>query len=180
MRNKLKSASGGRKQGFTLIELVVVMAIIAVLAALMVAALSAARRQARNTMRLSDAKTFQIALEMYHSKYGKFPINCTTYYGGGMESIYKTTDCTWGNAPGKETARTLLDPYLQNFSAHDPAGDDTRVRYCPHNSDSYSLYVINEPKPSFSGEDSVPWMTSCDYRSLSDDVKSGTTDFSMR
>lgn len=63
-----------KKQGFTLIELVVVMAIIAVLAALMVAALSAARKQATNTQRTGDAKTLEVALESYSAvNGGKYP-----------------------------------------------------------------------------------------------------------
>jgi len=56
------------KQGFTLIELVVVMAIIAVLAALMVAAITGARTQSVNTQRMGQAKTIETALETYASK----------------------------------------------------------------------------------------------------------------
>lgn len=63
-----------REKGFTLIELVVVMAIIAVLAALMVAALSAARKQAVNTQRVANVKTIEIALENRLSA-------CDDYFG---------------------------------------------------------------------------------------------------
>ena len=58
------------KKGFTLIELVVVMAIIAVLAALMVGAISAARQQATNTQRVGNVKTVETALETRASKCG--------------------------------------------------------------------------------------------------------------
>lgn len=72
MLTNTKSASGGTKlkKGFTLIELVVVMAIIAVLAALMVAALSAARKQATNTQRMGNLKAVEAALETRSAKCG--------------------------------------------------------------------------------------------------------------
>jgi prepilin-type N-terminal cleavage/methylation domain-containing protein len=58
------------KKGFTLIELVVVMAIIAVLAALMVTAITAARKQSVNTQKVGNLKTIEVALETRASKCG--------------------------------------------------------------------------------------------------------------
>ena len=73
------------KKAFTLIEIVVVMAIIAVLAALMTTAIVGARRTAINTKKVSDMKTIMIGLEIYHTRYGTYP---TTNYNnacGGWE-----------------------------------------------------------------------------------------------
>jgi prepilin-type N-terminal cleavage/methylation domain-containing protein len=62
------------KKGFTLIELVVVMAIIAVLAALMVTAIVAARKQSVSTAIVGDAKAIEVGLETYSSaKDGLYP-----------------------------------------------------------------------------------------------------------
>jgi len=62
------------KKGFTLIELVVVMAIIAVLAALMVTAIVAARKAATNTQITGNAKTIETALETFSTKFsGSYP-----------------------------------------------------------------------------------------------------------
>ena len=62
------------KHGFTLIELVVVMAIIAILAALMVAAILAARNQATTTQRVGNVKTLETGLESWATKNsGKYP-----------------------------------------------------------------------------------------------------------
>lgn len=55
-------------KGFTLIELVVVMAIIAVLAALMVSAIVAARKQATSTQRTGNLKTIEVGLESRAAK----------------------------------------------------------------------------------------------------------------
>jgi prepilin-type N-terminal cleavage/methylation domain-containing protein len=63
------------KAGFTLIELVVVMAIIAVLAALMVTAFVAARRASVDTQRRGTAKSIETALETFSGSHaGKYPI----------------------------------------------------------------------------------------------------------
>jgi prepilin-type N-terminal cleavage/methylation domain-containing protein len=71
------------EQGFTLIELVVVMAIIAVLAALMVAAISAARKQADSTQRMGNTKTLETATETFSAKNGgKYPT-----YGASQQVV---------------------------------------------------------------------------------------------
>lgn len=57
------------RKGFTLIELVVVMAIIAVLALLVIGAIIVARRTATETTNRSNAKTVQTALESTFAKY---------------------------------------------------------------------------------------------------------------
>ena len=62
------------KGGFTLIELVVVMAIIAVLAMLIIGAIIVARRTATETTNRSNAKTMQTAIETYYSKNRSYPV----------------------------------------------------------------------------------------------------------
>ncbi len=69
MLNKEKMSE---KKGFTLIELVVVMAIIAVLSLLIIAAITAARRQSTNTQRSGNVKTIETALESRYSKCGSY------------------------------------------------------------------------------------------------------------
>ena len=54
------------KRGFTLVELLVVIAIIALLSTLSVVALNSARAKARDARRLSDIKQIRTALELYY------------------------------------------------------------------------------------------------------------------
>jgi prepilin-type N-terminal cleavage/methylation domain-containing protein len=59
-----------RKKAFTLIELVVVMAIIAVLSLIIIAAIQGARRQSIVSQNKGNARTIEIAMESYAAKNG--------------------------------------------------------------------------------------------------------------
>ena len=62
-------------RGFTLVELLVVVAIIGLLATLSVLALGSARVRARDAKRLADLKTTQTALELFNNDQGGYPVN---------------------------------------------------------------------------------------------------------
>lgn len=55
-------------KGFTLIELLVVIAIIGLLATLAIVSLRSAQQKARDTKRITDAKSMQTAVELYYSE----------------------------------------------------------------------------------------------------------------
>jgi prepilin-type N-terminal cleavage/methylation domain-containing protein len=61
------------KKGFTLIELIVVMAIIALLLLVGGTSYSSSLKRARDARRKSDLKQIQIALELYKSQNGSYP-----------------------------------------------------------------------------------------------------------
>jgi len=63
----------GCKQAFTLIELIVVIAIIGVLTAFAVPNFMAARERARDVQRKNDLKQLQSAIEMYKLDNGEYP-----------------------------------------------------------------------------------------------------------
>lgn len=62
------------KKGFTLIELVVVIAIIGLLSTLAVVALGSAREKARDSKRLADIKGIQASLEWYFVGNNSYPV----------------------------------------------------------------------------------------------------------
>lgn len=65
--------TGGLHRGFTLVELLVVIGILAVLVAILVPALSGARKSAKKTVCGTHLHQMGIATEMYYNEYGCYP-----------------------------------------------------------------------------------------------------------
>src|SRR5579859_6527095 len=71
-----------QKKGFTLIELMVVIAIIGLLAAVISVSLISARAKGRDAKRISDIKSIQLALETYYNDNQHYPCDLYTNPGG--------------------------------------------------------------------------------------------------
>ncbi len=80
-----------RNQSFTLIELLIVVAIIGILAALIIVSVTTASAKARDVKRQEDLKNVQKALEMYYTSNGSYPIALDSANGGS----------DWGNCSGR-------------------------------------------------------------------------------
>jgi prepilin-type N-terminal cleavage/methylation domain-containing protein len=61
------------KKAYTLIEMLMVVAIIGVLASSILIGLGSTRAKARDSRRITDLKSTQTALELYYSKYNSYP-----------------------------------------------------------------------------------------------------------
>jgi len=66
-----------RNKGFTLIEILIVVAIIAILASAVVIGLGPAQQSGRDARRLSDLREAQNALELYYNAKGQYPSETT-------------------------------------------------------------------------------------------------------
>lgn len=79
--------------GFTLIELMVVIAIIGVLSSVVLSSLNSARAKARDSARQADLNQIRLAFELYRDNYGYYPL-C------GVSSYYccSTGNCGTGTA----------------------------------------------------------------------------------
>lgn len=71
------SARHSTKQGFTLVELLVVIVIIGILAGLITVAVSAALGSAKRTRILTEINELATAIEQYKGEYGSYPPNTT-------------------------------------------------------------------------------------------------------
>ena len=117
----------GLRQGFTLIELVVVIAILAVLAGVLVPRVSNHMSSARDARRLSDIKAVRRAVEQYYMDKGNYPAaNTNGSYGG------------WDVSHDGNFIDVLRDEgYLDELAA-DPINDATyHYRYYVYNQGSY-------------------------------------------
>jgi len=83
-----------RRFGFTLLELLIVIAIIGILVAIGTASYSNAQKKSRDARRQGDLKAIQNAFEQYYSKNsGNYPSSCsvsTEYLPSGMPKDPKT------------------------------------------------------------------------------------------
>ncbi len=82
------------KKGFTLLEMLVVVGIIAILVGLVSASLSTAQKKARDAKRFSDLKSVQNCLEQYYS------LNSFKYSGAGLATgtLAGTISCGGGSS----------------------------------------------------------------------------------
>lgn len=60
-------------QGFTIVELLIVIVVIAILASITIVAFNGIQQRARDSQRLSDASTIMKALEVYKAANGTYP-----------------------------------------------------------------------------------------------------------
>lgn len=119
------------KKGFTLIELLVVIAIIGLLSTLAVTALGSARKNTRDSERLSDIKRIQLALEVYFTENNAYPIETDPVVLGDS-----THNCL--NAVGLQAAGPgCVDPFMEKNVPSDPGSD-----FYYYQSTDGSTYVI--------------------------------------
>lgn len=84
--------------GFTLIEMLVVISLIGILAALALISFSSVQKQARDTTRKSDLKQYQTSIEGYASKNnGNYPIYATAITLTGSHTFCGSTQLNLGN-----------------------------------------------------------------------------------
>ena len=82
MKNFIKN-----RKGFTLVELVVVIAIIGILAGIAIPRFIDATETARGAKIVADMRTIQAAEIMYYAKYAKYPSNTAATTGGDANFV---------------------------------------------------------------------------------------------
>ena len=67
-----------RTSGFTIVELLIVVVVIAILAAITIVSYNGIQQRANNTRRASDIEVAAKAIEMYYAQHGSYPVTGTT------------------------------------------------------------------------------------------------------
>ncbi|MBI4004550.1 prepilin-type N-terminal cleavage/methylation domain-containing protein [Candidatus Roizmanbacteria bacterium] len=146
------------KKGFSLIELIVVIAIIGVIAGLLLPNFMGARERARDTTRKSDLKQLQKALESYRQDQN--PVAYPTVYGGsgnalgvcggqlGSSTVYmakipcdplNTTPTPYYYNPDNTNLKFTLCSCLDNKGDADATGTNCPGTYTCSSSKSYTV-----------------------------------------
>lgn len=75
------------KKGFTLLELMVAMGIIAILAAMSVYGISIVQQSLRNTQRRKNLEDINLALNQYFESYGSYPLTSNNTFQLTVEGV---------------------------------------------------------------------------------------------
>lgn len=100
-------------RGFTLLELLVVIALIGTLAAIVLSVLSGAQRDAKDKRRIADIQQIQKALELYHIDHSGYP---------------KESEGANGNIGENEVFQQAIEAYVSGTPL-DPINNDTYFYY---------------------------------------------------
>jgi len=87
-----------RKSGFTLIEMLIVVAIIGILAGAVLVGLGPVQKGGRDARRVSDLRQAQNALELYFNKNGTYPASS----GGTLDSVSAAITASIGGQVPKD------------------------------------------------------------------------------
>ena len=144
------------QKGFTLIEMLIVVAIIAILASVFLVGLTGYRSSAYDSRRLSDLQQVQSYLELYYNANRSYPLNITTWSdlqkalingkigvttipsdpaGGSGTSNYQYDSCSSGqgyilSAPITATSKIMLNSASSTSITADCSGGMFQASTC--------------------------------------------------
>lgn len=107
-----------KQQGFTIVELLIVIVVIGILAALVVTTFTGIQQRARNTERETDIKAIHGQVEAYYAQNGRYPtlanMNDATFRSANMKGLD-----TEALKDPKGTAATLADADGSNVYSYE-------------------------------------------------------------
>jgi general secretion pathway protein G len=108
-----------QRNGFTIVELLIVIVVIAILAAITIVAFNGVQTRAENTKTITAVNAYQKALRQYAIENGSYPTTGAFCLGDQYEVLNGTTaGCRYSTSvignTGGAAARDLLKPYIGN------------------------------------------------------------------
>lgn len=155
------------ERGFTLVELVISVTIIAVLASVVTASVSQARSNARNKARLADIEQIRLGLEVYKQVYGEYPV---------QNDWRGTTPGCSGTGDDPSTSIPGLTPNIMTSLPRDPRPIDDDGCYIYRSDGTDYKVVANgtvEGDPLEPGDENARYPVGCGAAENSYAVYSG-------
>lgn len=133
-----------KQQGFTIVELLIVIVVIGILAALVITTFTGIQQKARNTERTTDIKAIHGQVEAYYAQNGKYPtlgnLNDTAWRGTNMKGLdcealkdpkgQGTGTCTSNTAPYQLASAPAANVYSYAVTASDNTACDNTTKDC--------------------------------------------------
>ena len=129
-----------KQQGFTIVELLIVIVVIGILAGLVITTFTGIQQKARNTERQTDVKAIHGQVEAYYAQNGRYPtranMNDATWRGTNMKGL----DAEALKDP-KGTAQTLVaTPVASSYAYAVFAADGTTA--CDNTTTDCAVYTL--------------------------------------
>jgi len=130
------------KRGFTLVELLVVMAIISILATVIIGGFRSSQMRGRDAQRKSDLKQIANALEIFFTDYGKYPpasgtqVAACSYNPGTGAGLA----CLWGSRTSTGTITDGKTTYMRTVPA-DPLTSQNYVYRVSSTQNMFQLFA---------------------------------------
>lgn len=116
------------KKAFTLVELLIVIALVGILAGAVLVTTSSANQKARDSKRKSQLMTVRMALEKYYATHGKYPKAGACAYGSNCY-VYSTSGPTWIPDLAAEAGNLPVDPLNVGGAPWSVASDNYTYAY---------------------------------------------------
>lgn len=114
-----------KQHGFTIVELLIVIVIIAILAAITVVAYNGIQQRAQNTAKISNVDSLTKLISLYRADRGSYPVTTNSSYCLTTDNLctgYDGTKVTSNNSSLMAALRTYSNPIASS-------GDDTTAKY---------------------------------------------------
>lgn len=159
-----KLVHGKNKKGFTLVELLVVITILAILMTIGIAVYSGVQKNARDLRRKTDLRSIKIALDLYYQSNGKYPTVASRVFSGAAPSEWIT-----GLNTAYMTQGVPVDPFGQ--TSGDPTAAAGAYRY------AYDSQACGAPTVIYPAEQSYVLAAQLENKNDGDGIgKKGTKD----
>ena len=135
-----------RRGGFTLVEIMIVVAIIALLAAIAVPGFLRARKRSQATTLLNNLRLLDAAKDQYAIEYNK---TSAAPYGADLKGYFKSGSALYNAISAASSAASFADPKIQNVTFYINSTDvlpsiDTKTSFTDVvDSSFWSPYISN-------------------------------------